>query len=181
MARKLEPGVIARIISTGSQECPVCLDSVENPSIIVPCGHSFCSECLLQVQTQAEQAALGGGDENTKAKCPKCRGNLDLQKVITLKNFRRIYQPELIDEREHSGNIASESLDAGLIYDSDSDGGEQRSLDNLVARKSKGKQKEMAGRLGKTLAEVKKDATKNEKSKRQCKPSGILLPTTFKL
>lgn len=40
LARNLQPEVVARLIAAnGAFECPVCYDAIENPSIVIPCGH----------------------------------------------------------------------------------------------------------------------------------------------
>ena len=27
-------------------KCPLCLDILENPKILIPCGHTYCETCL---------------------------------------------------------------------------------------------------------------------------------------
>ena len=27
-------------------KCPLCLDILENPKIVIPCGHTYCENCL---------------------------------------------------------------------------------------------------------------------------------------
>lgn len=49
------------------QECPVCLEVTVKWSMVMPCGHVFCSDCL---------SAL--------SKCPTCRGVVSLDKRIFL-------------------------------------------------------------------------------------------------
>ena len=37
--------------------CPVCLDKFVDPKIL-PCLHSFCTECLKQIVTAAEKSGM---------------------------------------------------------------------------------------------------------------------------
>lgn len=56
-------------------ECPVCMESIAGRDIsCTPCGHLFCSECILNAA------------KNRKT-CPSCNH------PITLKNLRRIFLP----------------------------------------------------------------------------------------
>ncbi|KAA8894406.1 SNF2 family N-terminal domain-containing protein [Sphaerosporella brunnea] len=182
LVHQLSPEVVKRIKQSESLECPVCLDVSDNPSIVIPCGHLFCKECLLQVQTQHEQSNLARGDDNSKLRCPGCRGELDPKRITSLSSFKMVHPPEGDDADRGASGLRRDS-DDDLIYDSDSEDEEERDADeygNLknsvipddagygdhpapkLAAKSKGKGKQKAGR---TLAEVRKDAMRNEKSK----------------
>jgi hypothetical protein len=193
LVRELAPDVVARIKHADSLECPVCLDVSENPSVVVPCGHLFCKECLLQVQTNHEEQNIARGEE-AKLRCPGCRGDLDPRKVTDLSTFKSVYPFD--GEGDIEVAIIGEPED-DLIYDSESDEevddwGDLRDFVTpddedeyhervLKPSRSKGKQKAN----GRPLAEVRKDAMRNEKSKRQCifpspprqKKSSPLTPT----
>ncbi|KAF8539420.1 SNF2 family N-terminal domain-containing protein [Trichophaea hybrida] len=191
LVNDLSPDAVVRIKQSESLECPVCLDVSENPSIVIPCGHLFCKECLLQVQTQHEQSNLERGEEHSKLRCPGCRGELNPKRVTDLSSFKRIYPPG-DQEVDKVDDLAIERND-DLIYDTDSDSEDEETengdLANFVvpdgagddyvppkddksnktqnkgkSSKEKGKKKAPRGR---TLAEVRKDAMRNEKSKRQ--------------
>lgn len=195
---ELPVDAVSRIKKSESLECPVCLDVSENPSIVVPCGHLFCKECLIQVQTQHAQRNLERGEENSKPKCPGCRGELNPEKVTDLSSFKMMYPA---DGSEAETLEPIEGLNDDLIYDTDSEDesdevtkyGDLRDFvvpddadDDYVPPKAeprdpnaepkektikptenKGKGKAKA-KKGRTLAEVRKDAMRNEKSKRQC-------------
>jgi hypothetical protein len=196
LVHALAPAVVERIKQSESLECPVCLDVSENPSIVVPCGHLFCQECLLQVQTQHEQSNLARGEENSKLRCPGCRGELDPKKITSLKTFKLVHPP---DGDDQDNSELRHDYDDELIYDSDSDSENQEDLDehgnlkNFVVpdeggdnyqpapkskerSKNKGKQRAKAGR---TLAEVRKDAMRNEKSKKLCSYMAVNLRMSF--
>ncbi len=50
--------------------CPICLDQYKDPKIL-PCHHSFCTECLKEV------AAINIDGKNT-LNCPSCRKSIDI-------------------------------------------------------------------------------------------------------
>ena len=52
-------------------ECPVCLEPVGEVNIaMTPCGHPFCSECILNVLDGASST------REAKGKCPTCRDSM---------------------------------------------------------------------------------------------------------
>lgn len=213
VARELSPDAVNRIKQSESLECPVCLDVSENPSIVIPCGHLFCKECLVQLQTQHENALLLRGEENAKLRCPGCRGHLNPKKIIDLVTFKHVHPPEgeqapqdhdlavdrsddLIydsedddddgDDDDRAAGDADENGDlAGFVVpddagDADNDDHkppkkpEQKKKKAGPRKEKKGKQK--AGRA-RTLAEVRKDAMRNDRSKRQCTLSPFIIPS----
>ena len=131
VARELVPDVIARIRdSTGSEpphglECPVCMDMTENASIIVPCGHSTCSECFAKISDPSQAIANGDGEGNSNdIRCPTCRGKIVLTKVISHDAFKQAHMPELsetqpddlteigLDDSDESDDSADDSDDS---------------------------------------------------------------------
>jgi len=188
---ELTPDAVDRIKQSESLECPVCFDVSENPSIVVPCGHLFCKECLLQVQDTHEQHSMVRGDDTSKLKCPGCRGDMDMNKVTDLKTFKLVHPPEGAQDGSQ-GSMDEE--DDELIYDSDSDEDEcdddESSLAGFVVNDSdepigngkgkkskakangKSKPKDAKGKgkakKGRTLAEVRRDAMKNDRSRKIC-------------
>lgn len=191
---ELSIDAIDRIKQSESLECPVCLDVSENPSIVIPCGHLFCKECLLQVQSTHEQHNMERGDDSSKLRCPGCRGELDMKKVTDLNTFKMVHPPGGTDEVFED----AKKEDDQLIYDSDSeedeDENEDPSLGGFIVNdedeplaKGKGKKKAKAkpkakskskkfrddkgkgkAKKGRTLAEVRKDAMRNDKSRKIC-------------
>lgn len=118
LANTLLPGVIGRIMdATVPFECPVCYDPVPNPSIVVPCGHDTCAQCLVKITNSFDQA-IANGEDSTSAKCPTCRGAVDLKKIIDYETFKRAHMPDpesLTDNADDTDDGDSDS------YDSDSD------------------------------------------------------------
>jgi SNF2 family DNA or RNA helicase len=79
-------------------QCPICYDGVPNPSIIIPCGHTTCAECLTSVTEKAAQDGIADGNEGGgQAKCPSCRGKLEANKVIDFKSFNKVHNPQAGD------------------------------------------------------------------------------------
>ena len=89
-----------------------------NASIITPCGHSTCSECFAKISDPSQAIANGDGEgTSNNIKCPNCRGQIVLTKVINHNAFKEAHMPELLDELAAVGlDDADESTD-----DSDSD------------------------------------------------------------
>lgn len=197
LARQLAPDTVARLKDFEAFECPICLDADENPSIIIPCGHAFCSECLAKLHTQHIDSSIQQGNEGQGCTCPKCRGELNMDKVINLATFRRVHQPETLkagdkdhnpddddlifdtedeeEEEDEDEQEDDEDLAGFVVPDSEEgtdDGFEatdrKKPAKNPLKKKDpkgKGKAKERAP--PRTLAEVRKDAMRNAKSKRQ--------------
>ncbi|KAH6675016.1 P-loop containing nucleoside triphosphate hydrolase protein [Halenospora varia] len=122
LARNLQPEVVARLIAAnGAFECPVCYDAIENPSIVIPCGHDTCAECLSKISDQAQVNNMANGEEaRAEAKCPTCRGKVQLNKIIDYSSFKKVHDPDpnAVDEEA----VANESSDDS---DSESDSGSE--------------------------------------------------------
>ena len=59
-------------------------DMTGNASIIIPCGHSTCSECFAKISDPTQAIANGDGEGmSNDIKCPSCRGKVTLTKVRT--------------------------------------------------------------------------------------------------
>ena len=56
--------------SSGTGECPVCLDRARNTAFI-PCGHRTCAECAERISTTAWRGSGPRGD--SESRCPVCR------------------------------------------------------------------------------------------------------------
>ena len=88
------------------------MDTSNNPSIVLPCGHAFCTDCIIQVHgTAAQQNLRLGVDENERARCPGCRGELDLKKMIDWSTFRKVHMQEEGEEvKIKSGTMTADAL-----------------------------------------------------------------------
>ena len=120
LAKDLVPDVIARIRdSTGSEpphglECPVCMDMTANACIIIPCGHSVCSECFAKISDPSQAIANGDGEGSSNdVKCPNCRGKIIMSKVINHDAFKLAHMPEL------SSDVQQDDLTRIGLDDSD--------------------------------------------------------------
>jgi len=60
-------------------ECPVCLDVCNETNVgITPCGHAFCTDCLLNVLGAA------GRTREAQGKCPACRDQIKRSELTFL-------------------------------------------------------------------------------------------------
>lgn len=121
LAHTLLPDVIGRIVdATVPFECPVCYDPVPNPSIVVPCGHDTCAQCLVKITNSFDQA-IANGEDSISAKCPTCRGAVDLKNIIDYETFKRAHMPNIETLTSNTDGI-DDDADSDS-YDSDSDSG----------------------------------------------------------
>lgn len=131
LAKTLLPDVIGRIMdATVPFECPVCYDPVPNPSIVVPCGHDTCAQCLVRITSSFDQA-IANDEDSTSAKCPTCRGAVDLKKIIDYETFQRAHMPNsesLTSIADDIDDGDSDSFDSDS--DSDSDSGLEEADEN---------------------------------------------------
>jgi SNF2 family DNA or RNA helicase len=115
---------------TNNQKCPVCYDGVPNPSIIIPCGHDTCAECLTKINDQAAQAGVMNGDEGGGGcKCPTCRGKVDMNKIIDYNTFKKVHLPGEVADGDDA--TAASDSDSGSDSNSDSDAGSDNSDGDL--------------------------------------------------
>jgi len=59
-----------RLVVESQEECPVCIDTLNDP-VITHCKHVFCRSCITKVV-------------EVQHKCPMCRAELDEDKLIEL-------------------------------------------------------------------------------------------------
>lgn len=117
-AKTLLPEVIRRIMeATVPFECPVCYDPIPNPRIVIPCGHDTCSECLVKIAGNVQQEAIAEGNEAGDAKCPTCRGRVDMKKIIDYETFKKVHMGQKDDLAAGDDETQSED-DGDSIYDS---------------------------------------------------------------
>jgi len=96
LAKTLDRLVIERIKAIEAFECPICYDAVEDPTLIIPCGHDTCSECFTSLTDQAARGDIRSGNESVAAKCPVCRGPVEPLKIINYKTFQKAHMPEKV-------------------------------------------------------------------------------------
>ncbi|KAH0542151.1 hypothetical protein FGG08_003451 [Glutinoglossum americanum] len=180
LAKSLLPDVISRVKAMDGFECPICYDGVENPAIFIPCGHDTCTECFVKISNQSGQQNLARGNEVVSVKCPTCRGLIDPKKIIDYVTFKKVHMREegFIEEVEDTiEEDNSETEDSASDSDTDSDladfvvpddddqVGADRSSRESSNKKRRGAKGKGKAKVRKTLAQLKKDAMKNAKSK----------------
>ncbi|TLS22244.1 uncharacterized protein PpBr36_09774 [Pyricularia pennisetigena] len=129
LARSMSSDVVRRLKEIEAFSCPICMDAVEDPAIVLPCGHALCRECLTQWISNSE---LRSGDNNS-AKCPECRGQIDSKKVVNYGTFKQVHMPELMETNSPEDEAESEEDKWAQGFDSDSDtaGSETESGDEV--------------------------------------------------
>ncbi|CAA9967088.1 DNA repair protein rad5 [Pyrenophora teres f. maculata] len=180
-AKELHYDVIVRLKEHDSFECPICMEADPNPTIIVPCGHTVCGECVQKLIDPAMRAAQqDGNDETTTPKCPHCRGELKAKLITDYKHFLRAHCPERLDpedleEEEVSDEDADSEIDseddddsapdvdkkgnlAGFVVDDDEDDEDENDDDSAPETKVKSKSKKP------------KKSSKDRKGKGRAKP-----------
>jgi len=119
LAKTLAPTVVERIKAIEAFECPICYDAVEDPTLVIPCGHDTCSECFVSLTDNTEQNNIRSGQESRNSKCPQCRGPIVSTNVISYLAFKKVYMPEAV--KETSTNLAELEDDSEESTDSSSD------------------------------------------------------------
>lgn len=134
LARTLRPEVVQRLKVTAMEgfECPVCFDvATSGVAILVPCGHYYCGECLIQQLESSNRT----NDAEEQARCPQCRNPFDLKDCISFNHFRKAHLPELYTDPDESDSSSENTSEAEFRPES--------SHANLTLNlKNKGKQKQ---------------------------------------
>lgn len=75
LAKSLQADVVARLKAANEEgfNCPICLDAVIDPTIVLPCGHNSCNECFSTLVAGAAERNLRDGNEGNNLKCPECK------------------------------------------------------------------------------------------------------------
>ncbi|KAL4932053.1 SNF2 family N-terminal domain-containing protein [Aspergillus undulatus] len=177
-AKEFSDEVVIRLRDNPNLECPICIDAVDNPVIFFPCGHGTCTECFSRI-SDPSLSLQQGIDGATAVKCPNCRGAVDPKRITDHISFKKVHFPDgdgTSDETglEGLGTTVEENDDDDDGDDSDeggtlsdfivNDSGEGSTPFRKTKTKGKGK---AAKKPKKTLAELKKDASKNKESKRK--------------
>lgn len=159
-AKLLSASVVERIKSNDDEEddgtCPVCMDSVENATIYIPCGHHVCSECWIRISDCAGANAINL-EEDTFIKCQNCRGPVDPKKLTDTISFKKVHDPGSVPESENTGGATADAEDseatASSTESSDSD--------------SETEQDEEGNKKKRSLAELRTAALRNKAEKKK--------------
>lgn len=76
LAKTLSPEVVTRLKAANEEgfNCPICLDAVIDPTIVLPCGHNSCGECFATMLAGVDDNNLRAGAEaGSGLKCPECK------------------------------------------------------------------------------------------------------------
>jgi SNF2 family DNA or RNA helicase len=131
-ARHLDEDVVRRMMEIDSFECPICFEADPNPTIILPCGHTVCGECVQKLIDPA-RAGQEVGEETTKPKCPHCRGDLMAKLITDYKHFCKVHCPERLEPEERVEEEDSDSdSDDDIDYDQQDDVDEKGNLADFV-------------------------------------------------
>ncbi|KAF1851473.1 uncharacterized protein K460DRAFT_270246 [Cucurbitaria berberidis CBS 394.84] len=119
-AQELREDVIGRLKEAASDsfECPICLEADPNPTIIVPCGHTICGECVQKLIDPA-RLIQEGNEEGATAKCPHCRGDLKAKLITDYKHFCKVHCPEKLSPEPEL--LGGDSLESDSDTDSEDD------------------------------------------------------------
>ncbi|KAF2128031.1 hypothetical protein P153DRAFT_376928 [Dothidotthia symphoricarpi CBS 119687] len=194
-AGELREDVVVRLKDSESFECPVCLEADPNPTIIIPCGHTVCGECVQKLI----DTARSNNEDGRNAKCPHCRGELQPKVITDYKHFCKVFCPEKLsvddlmddadldaggdsdvedededdeddDDADEHGNLA----DFVVPDDADGESGFVDADDAVPAPKRKTKARGKGKGKGKapakpkmTLAQLKKESLRNKAAKKK--------------
>ncbi|KZM21104.1 uncharacterized protein EKO05_0003573 [Ascochyta rabiei] len=125
-AQALAEDVVNRLKVAESFECPICFEADLNPTIIVPCGHTVCGECVQKL-VDPHRAIRDGHENAGGAKCPHCRGELKAAMITDFKHFCKVHAREKLDPAERAGS--EEVADDGSDSDDDDDEAEEEDDD----------------------------------------------------
>lgn len=151
-AKLLSATVVHRLKNNEDEDdgtCPICMDSVENAVIYIPCGHSVCSECFARI---SDPTMLARDDTSGMIKCQNCRGPVDPLKITDANSFKKAHDADASTESATAAEETeqSEESDTEEEYDSDTD------TDGTASKPNK-----------KSLAELRKAAHKNKREKKR--------------
>ena len=157
-AKLLAASVVERIKNNDNDEggtCPVCMDSVENATIYIPCGHHVCSECFIRISNYANSSPQNLEDDSV-IKCQNCRGPVDPKKLTDTNSFKRVHDPTSIPESEKTTDTTADAAE-----DSEATASSSESSD------SETEAGEESGTKNKSLAELRTASLKNKAAKKK--------------
>ncbi|KAJ5567755.1 SNF2-related protein [Penicillium sp. DV-2018c] len=157
-AKLLSAAVVLRIKDNDEEggTCPVCMDSVENATIYIPCGHHVCSECWIRISDTARGGAISIDDDGpVMIKCQNCRGPVDPAKLTDTNAFNQVHGDDSgNDSATETGETNKDEDDEATA--SSEDGNSDSSTDDGEG-----------GRKRKSLAELRKDSMRNKAEKKR--------------
>jgi len=167
LAKTLEATVVDRIKTIDAFECPICYDVVEDPTLIIPCGHDSCSECFTSITDNAAQGNLRDGSENSQARCPVCRGPIDTAKIINYTAFQKVHMPEKIGSTEGPASEPEMETDSDsdLSSDDDDEADADGNLKGFVVSDSAGEDENLDAELAAVSAIEARNVAKAAKIK----------------
>lgn len=114
----------------------MCYDAIENPSIVIPCGHDTCSECLAKISDTADQHNIANGEEGPATKCPTCRGKVEMNRVIDYVTFKKVHMPgpDGEDDKPASEDDDDSDTESDSDSESESDMDEAGNLRGFIVR-----------------------------------------------
>jgi SNF2 family DNA or RNA helicase len=80
------------VTSTSSDDCVICLQSIEDPAMLRNCGHTFCKQCCYQFLT-------------VDTRCPTCREPAVPKDIITLSKTHESIDIESL-RRQYGSKLA---------------------------------------------------------------------------
>ncbi|KAJ4356898.1 hypothetical protein N0V95_002989 [Ascochyta clinopodiicola] len=178
-AEALAEDVVKRLKVAESFECPICFEADLNPTIIVPCGHTVCGECVQKLVDP--HRAIRDGQENAGgAKCPHCRGELKAAMITDFKHFCKVHAPEKLDAADRSGSEevaddASDSDDDDEDEEEDDDVDEKGDLAGFVVSDGEESEHEAeksdqeADEVAEPVSKIKSKKKKRNKGKGKAK------------
>jgi hypothetical protein len=103
---------------------------------VIPCGHDTCSECLAKISANEDLARVADGNEagGGTAKCPTCRGKIELNKVIDYRTFKKVHKPDEAVDNADAKTACRNSDDSETDEDDSEDETEDESADDADER-----------------------------------------------
>lgn len=151
-AKLLSTTVVSRIKNNEGEDdgtCPICMDTVENAVIYIPCGHSVCSECFARI---SDPLVLARDDTSGMIKCQNCRGRVDPLKITDVTSFKKAHETGSTTE---SVAAAAEDTEQSTGSDSEDDDSDTETDGSGTRRKKL------------SLAELRKEGLKNIRAKKR--------------
>jgi len=99
-------------------DCPVCLETYDDPQILTACGHTFCRKCIDALRPRI---------------CPSCRKPIRYNGVRPNYALRMMLEDATLDGERPDGSTANEMSEVGLLEPSSAPGAPV----SLVRRPSK--------------------------------------------
>lgn len=186
-ANELREDVVERLKAADSETlvCPICLEADPNPTIIIPCGHTVCGECVQKL-IDPLRAAQEGNEEGQTAKCPHCRGELKAKLITDYKHFCKVHCPDKLSPTPEGQEVNQEDIETKdeledeSENDSDDDIDVKGNLAGFVVSDDEDDDYESEtvdesdGDLAGPSAEKKKPKKKKNKGKEKAKPTKTL-------